>query len=138
MNDRWLHGLNVLARLLIAALFLPAGLGKLAGFQGTVGYIASVGLPLPQLAAALAVVLEVGGGVALLLGFKTRWVALALALFTLVAGVCFHAFWRAAPDQLMVQQIMFMKNLSIAGGLVALALLGAGAWSMDARRTQPA
>jgi putative oxidoreductase len=132
MNDRLNQGLNVLARVLMAALFLPAGLGKLAGFEGTVGYIASVGLPLPQLGAALAVVVEIGGGVALLLGFKTRWVALALALFTLVAGVFFHAFWNAAPEQLMVQQIMFMKNLSIAGGLVALALLGAGAWSMDA------
>ena len=134
MNERSHHALSLAARILIATLFLPAGLGKLAGFAGTVGYIASMGLPLPQWGAALAVVVEVGGGLALLLGYQTRWVSWALALFTLVAGALFHAFWNAAPDQLMVQQIMFMKNLSIAGGLLALSALGAGGWSLDARR----
>jgi len=138
MNERSHHALSLAARILIAALFLPAGLGKLAGFAGTVGYIASMGLPLPQWGAALAVGVEVGGGMALLLGFQTRWVAWGLALFTLVAGALFHAFWNAAPEQLMVQQIMFMKNLSIAGGLLALSALGAGAWSLDARRAQTA
>jgi len=124
------------ARVLIAALFLPAGLAKLGGFEGTVGYIASVGLPLPQLGAVLAVVVEVGGGLALLAGYKTRWVSWALALFTVVAGVFFHAFWNAAPEQFMVQQIMFMKNLSIAGGLLALSVLGAGGFSADDRRAE--
>ena len=134
MNDRSQNTLALVARVLMAALFLPAGLGKLAGFEGTVGYVASVGLPLPQVAAGLAVLLEVGGGLALLVGYKTRWVSWALALFTLVAGALFHAFWNAAPDQFMVQQIMFMKNLSIAGGLLALSLWGAGGFSFDARR----
>lgn len=137
MNERLHHALSLAARILIAALFLPAGLGKLAGFAGTVGYIASMGLPMPQWGAALAVAIEVGGGLALLLGYKTRWVCWALALFTLVAGAVFHAFWNAAPEQLMVQQIMFMKNLSIAGGLLALSALGAGGWSLDARRADP-
>lgn len=134
MNDRSHNTLALLARVLIAALFLPAGVGKLAGFEGTVGYVASVGLPLPQVAAGLAVLLEVGGGLAMLVGYKTRWVSWALALFTLVAGGLFHAFWNAAPEQFMVQQIMFMKNLSIAGGLLALSVLGAGGFSLDARR----
>ena len=138
MNDRSHNTLALLARVLIAALFLPAGVGKLAGFEGTVGYVASVGLPLPQVAAGLAVLLEVGGGLALLAGFQTRWVCWALALFTLVAAAVFHAFWNAAPEQLMLQQIMFMKNLSIAGGLLALSVLGAGGWSLDARRADPA
>ena len=136
MNERLQNVLALGARVLIAALFLPAGLAKLGGFEGTVGYIASVGLPLPQLGAVLAVVVEVGGGLALLAGYKTRWVSWALALFTLVAGVFFHAFWNAAPEQFMVQQIMFMKNLSIAGGLLALSVLGAGGFSADARRAE--
>jgi putative oxidoreductase len=93
MNERLQNVLALGARVLIAALFLPAGLAKLGGFEGTVGYIASVGLPLPQLGAVLAVVVEVGGGLALLAGYKTRWVSWALALFTVVAGVFFHAFW---------------------------------------------
>ena len=134
MNERLQNVLALGARVLIAALFLPAGLAKLGGFEGTVGYIASVGLPLPQLGVVLAVVVEVGGGLALLAGYKTRWVSWALALFTVVAGVFFHAFWNAAPEQFMVQQIMFMKNLSIAGGLLALSVLGAGGFSADARR----
>jgi putative oxidoreductase len=136
MNERLQNVLALGARVLIAALFLPAGLAKLGGFEGTVGYIASMGLPLPQLGAVLAVVVEVGGGLALLAGYKTRWVSWALALFTVVAGVFFHAFWNAAPEQFMVQQIMFMKNLSIAGGLLALSVLGAGGFSADARRAE--
>jgi len=136
MNERLQNVLALGARVLIAALFLPAGLAKLGGFEGTVGYIASLGLPLPQLGAVLAVVVEVGGGLALLAGYKTRWVSWALALFTVVAGVFFHAFWNAAPEQFMVQQIMFMKNLSIAGGLLALSVLGAGGFSADARRAE--
>ncbi len=136
MNERLQNVLALGARVLIAALFLPAGLAKLGGFEGTVGYIASVGLPLPQLGAVLAVVVEVGGGLALLAGYKTRWVSWALALFTVVAGVFFHAFWSAAPEQFMVQQIMFMKNLSIAGGLLALSVLGAGGFSADDRRAE--
>ena len=136
MNERLQNVLALGARVLIAALFLSAGLAKLGGFEGTVGYIASVGLPLPQLGAVLAVVVEVGGGLALLAGYKTRWVSWALALFTVVAGVFFHAFWNAAPEQFMVQQIMFMKNLSIAGGLLALSVLGAGGFSGDARHAE--
>ena len=136
MNERLQNVLALGARVLIAALFLPAGLAKLGGFEGTVGYIASVGLPLPQLGAVLAVVVEVGGGLALLAGYKTRWVSWALAFFTVMAGVFFHAFWSAAPEQFMVQQIMFMKNLSIAGGLLALSVLGAGGFSADDRRAE--
>lgn len=127
--------LSLAGRLLLAALFLPAGLAKIGGFAGTVGYIASVGLPLPTLGAILAIVLEVGGGLALLLGFQVRLAALALALFTLVASVVFHAFWSMPADQVMVQQLMFFKNLAVTGGLLLMAAGGAGAWSLDARRT---
>ncbi|MGM9488328.1 DoxX family protein [Ideonella sp. YS5] len=121
-------------RLLLAALFLPAGISKLTGFQGAVGYITSVGLPLPTIAAALALVLEIAGGIALLAGAGTRIAALALAFFTLVASVFFHAYWSAPADQQFVQQLLFYKNIAVVGGLLTLAAWGAGAWSVDARR----
>lgn len=128
--------LSLAGRLLIAALFLPAGIGKVAGFAGTVGYISSVGLPLPQLAAVIAIVVEVGGGLALIAGFGTRLVALALAVFTLAASVSFHAYWAVPAEQQFMQQLLFFKNIGVVGGLLTLAAWGAGAWSVDARRQQ--
>jgi putative oxidoreductase len=124
----------LLARLLLAALFLPAGISKIGGFAGTAGYIGSVGLPLPEVGAALAIAVEVLGGIALIIGFGTRWAALALAVFTLVASVFFHAYWAMPAEQQMMQQLMFMKNIGVVGGLLALAAFGAGAFSLDARR----
>ena len=127
--------LALLSRLLLAALFLSAGIGKITGFDGTVGYIASVGLPMPTAAAAVATAVEVLGGLALLIGFGTRWAALALALFTLGASFFFHNYWAMPAEQQMMQQLMFMKNIGVTGGLLALAAFGAGAFSLDARRT---
>ncbi|MBR0568142.1 DoxX family protein [Azoarcus sp. L1K30] len=126
--------LSLIGRLLLAALFLPAGIGKLTGFSGTVGYISSVGLPLPEVAAALALIVEIAGGLALIAGFGTRLAALALALFTLVASFFFHNYWGVAAEQQFVQQLLFYKNIAVAGGLFTLAAFGAGAWSVDARR----
>ncbi|MDP2985472.1 DoxX family protein [Hydrogenophaga sp.] len=124
----------LLARLLLAALFLPAGISKISGFAGTAGYIGSVGLPMPELGAAIAIAVEVLGGIALIVGFGTRWAALALAVFTLVASFFFHAYWAMPAEQQMMQQLMFMKNIGVVGGLLALAAFGAGAFSLDARR----
>ncbi len=124
----------LLARLLLAALFLPAGISKISGFAGTAGYIGSVGLPMPELGAAIAIAVEVLGGIALIVGFGTRWAALALAVFTLVASIFFHAYWALPAEQQMLQQLMFMKNIGVVGGLLALAAFGAGAFSLDARR----
>lgn len=134
MFDKLQNPLALLARLLFAALFLPAGLGKLTGFEATVGYIASVGLPLPALGAAIALVVEIAGSAALITGFFARPAALVLAGFTLVASVFFHAFWAVPADQQFVQQLLFFKNVGVAGGLFAIAAFGAGAWSLDARR----
>ena len=126
--------LNLIGRLLIAALFLPAGLAKLSGFEGTVGYITSVGLPLPTVAAAVALAVEVLGSVALIVGFQTRIAAAVLAVFTVVASVFFHAFWAAASEQAFVQQLLFFKNIGVIGGLLVLVSSGAGAWSLDAKK----
>ena len=136
MFNSFQNPLNLIGRLLFVALFLPAGISKLTGFAGTVGYISSVGLPLPTLGAALALAVEILGSLALLAGFQTRIAALALALFTLVASVFFHAYWGAAPDQAFVQQLLFFKNIAVVGGLLVLAAQGAGGWSLDARAEQ--
>lgn len=121
----------LLGRALIALLFIPAGIGKIAGFQGTAGYIASKGLPLPEVAAAGTIVVEIGVALALLVGFKARWAALILALFTVVAALLFHNFWAMPADQQMAQQINFFKNLAIAEGLLFVVAYGAGPKSLD-------
>jgi putative oxidoreductase len=125
---------SLVGRLLIAALFLPAGIAKATGFAGTVGYIGSVGLPAPAAAATVAMLLEIVGGVALILGYRTRVFALAFAAFTLVATFFFHAFWAVPAEQAMVQQLMFFKNIAVVGGLLFVAVQGAGRFSLDARR----
>jgi len=128
----------LLGRLLFAVMFLPAGLQKIGGFDGTVGYAQSVGLPAAAAGVVLAILIEVGAALALIAGFKTRFAALALALFTLVASVFFHAFWSVPAEQVMIQQLMFFKNLAIVGGLLVLAGFGPGAWSVDGRSAVPA
>lgn len=129
------QGLSVLiARLLLALMFLGAGISKLTGLEGTAGYIASVGLPMPNLLAIGAGVVEVLGAVLLIVGWQARWAALALAAFTLLATFIFHAFWNLPQDQQMVQQLFFMKNLSVTGGLLMVFAFGAGALSLDQRR----
>lgn len=134
MSNSLQNSLNLAARLLMVTLFLPAGIGKLTGFAGTVGYISSVGLPLPTLAAATALIVEIVGSLALLAGFGTRIAALVLAAFTLVASFFFHAYWAVPADQAFVTQLLFFKNIAVVGGLLAIAANGAGVWSLDSRR----
>jgi putative oxidoreductase len=141
MNASQTNVLVLIGRVLLALIFLTSGFGKLTGLQGTADYIAAAGLPLPWLLALGAGLLELGAGLALTVGFKARWAALALGVFTLAAGVLFHAYWSAPADQAYVQQLMFMKNLAIAGGLFLAAAFGAGSLSLDerlARNARPA
>ena len=126
--------LALVGRLLLALLFLPAGINKIGGFAGTVGYITSKGLPMPSVAAVIAIIVEVGAALALIAGFGTRWAALALAGFTLIATFFFHNYWAMPAEQVMMQQLMFFKNIAVVGGLLVLAAHGAGAWSVDAKR----
>jgi putative oxidoreductase len=134
MNQTTQNAFSLAARLLLALLFLPAGISKLTGFEGTVGYISSAGLPLPEVGAALALTVEIGAGLALIAGFGTRTAALVLALFTLAASYFFHNYWALPVDQQFVQQLLFFKNVAVTGGLLALVAFGAGGWSVDARR----
>jgi len=125
----------LIARVLLALIFVLIGFGKLAGLEGTAGYIASKGLPAPMVLAVASGVLELVAGVLLIVGWQARWAALALAAFTLAAGVIFHNYWTLPADKQMMDQLMFMKNLSITGGLLFVFAFGAGSLSLDARRT---
>ncbi len=126
--------LALVGRILLALLFVPAGVGKLTGFAGTVAYTASSGMPMPQVAVAIALAVEIGCGLALLLGWHTRWAALILAFFTLVASFYFHTFWSVPAEQAGMQQLLFYKNIAVVGGLLAFAAFGPGGLSVDARR----
>lgn len=119
-----------LGRLLLGGLFLAAGIGKITAFAGTSGYIASKGLPVPDVLAALTIVLEIGGGLAVIVGYHARLAALALAVFTVAAAVIFHNFWALPAAAQQVQQAMFMKNIAIAGGLLMVTAFGPGLWSI--------
>jgi putative oxidoreductase len=115
-------------RLLIGLPFAMSGLGKLAAYGPTTEMISAVGLPVPPLAFAVAVAVELGGGLLLIAGFRVRLIAIALALFSLATAVSFHSNF---ADQ--NQMIHFLKNIMIAGGLLQIAAFGAGAISIDNR-----
>jgi putative oxidoreductase len=121
----------LLGRALIAYLFVPGGFGKLIHFSSTVGLIGSKGVPIPELAAAAAIGCELGLGLLLLFGWQTRWAALGLAIFVAVITPIFHGFWYAPDAARAMQKINFDKNLAVVGGLLVLATVGAGRWSID-------
>jgi putative oxidoreductase len=116
----------LVARVLLGLIFVWAGFGKVTGFAATAGYIASKGLPLPEVLAVAAIVLELGGGVLLMLGWQARWAALGLAFVCLFTAVFFHDFWAVPADQMRNQTIHFLKNLAILGGMLLLVIQGAG------------
>ena len=124
----------LIGRLLLAWLFVPAGWGKIAGFSGTAAYIASKGIPFPELCAAIAVGAELGLGLLLVIGWQTRWAALGLAIFVAVITPLFHNWWAMPEAQQMMQKQAFGKNFGIVGGLLAFAAFGAGRFSIDGRR----
>lgn len=120
--------LPVLGRVLLAVLFVMSGISKLTDPAGTIGYIQSAGLPLPNIAYGIALTVELLGGILLIVGYRTRLVALVLAVFTVAAAIGFHAHF---ADQ--NQMIHFMKNIAITGGLLQVVAFGAGAFSLDSR-----
>ncbi len=124
----------LVGRILIALIFVVSGFGKISGFEGTVGYIASKGLPLPEFAAMAAVVIELGGGLMVMFGWKARWAAAAMFVFTAVAALIFHNFWAVPAAQSQNQMIHFMKNVSMLGGLLYVIVYGSGPLSVDSSR----
>jgi putative oxidoreductase len=119
----------LIGRIMIAAIFLLSGFSKITMPAGTIGYIQSAGLPLPQVAYGIAVLVELGGGILLVLGYRTRIVAAILAVFAIATALGFH---HDLADQ--NQFIHFFKNVAMAGGLLQVVAFGAGRLSLDARR----
>ena len=131
MNPNSASLVALVGRILLALLFVNAGFHKIGGFEGTVGAIASKGLPMPQVLAALTVALELLGGILLIVGYKVRWVALAFFLWLIPTTFLFHKFWGIDAAQVQNQMNHFMKNVSIMGGMLLLVAFGPGGYSVD-------
>ena len=125
--------LILIARVLLMSLFLIFGWSKLTGFSGTVGFMATEGAPFPTLSAIIAIVMEFFVGIAILIGFYTRPLALLFALYTLGTALIGHHFWTMSGDAYVINMINFYKNISIMGGLLLLCVTGAGKYSIDRR-----
>src|SRR5262245_18394171 len=121
----------LIGRVFSALLFVPEGFTKVTNFSGTVDYITAHGLPMPQVLAAAAIVLEIGVRLALLIGLGARWAAGLLFIFSVLTALLFHNFWAVPAGEQMEQSINFHKNLAIAGGLLFIMAFGPGAVSAD-------
>ena len=128
------NGAALLGRILIAWMYVDAGFSKIGGFARTATAIAGKGLPMADVLTALAIVVELGGGLAIMLGWKTRWAALLVLGFTIIATVLFHNYWAAAAEQMRAQQLMFWKNVAVMGGLLMLFAFGPGRFAVDRSR----
>lgn len=129
-----------LGRILIALIFILGGIGKLGGPGRTVAEMASHGIPLPNILVWGVVAVELGGGLLLVAGLFTRWIALALFFYTLVLAVVFHAYWTLPAAEMRTQHAAFYEHLSMMGGMLFVVAFGAGGWSLDAmlrRRSLP-
>ncbi len=126
----------LLARIFLVSIFILAGVSKISNFAGTQAYMTSRGMPATALLLPGAILIEMGGGLAVLLGYKTRLVAVLLFLFLIPTTLIFHTAFGGSfpPEQMQIQQAMVLKNLAIMGGLLTLAVHGAGGLSLDARQ----
>jgi putative oxidoreductase len=121
----------LLARIAMAAIFVPSGLTKLMSLDGFATQLLAQGVPFARVLAPIAAAVEFFGGLAILLGFATRYAALLMALFTLCAALTSHRYWTLPPDAARGQQIHFMKNMAMVGGFLALFVSGPGRFSFD-------
>ena len=120
-------------RILISAIFLLSGIGKIGGFANTAAYMSSKGIPMVNVLLAITIVIEIGAAAMLILGWKARWGAAILFLWMIPVTLLFHNFWAIPAEQQMIQQIMFMKNLAIMGGMLFIMAFGSGPYSADRR-----
>ncbi|MBC8009100.1 MAG: DoxX family protein [Burkholderiales bacterium] len=135
MNTITLQGpVALLGRFLLAVAWLPSGFSKIGNFDGTLQFVKSVGMPAPAFMLVCAIIIEVVAGAFLLVGYKTRWAALALIAFMVLATTYFHNPWGVPKEQFMDQFIHFSKNNAMTGALLFIAAVGAGPWSIDNRK----
>jgi len=122
----------LIGRVLLVFMFVYSGFNKISGFEGTEAAIASKNVPLPAIATTIAIIVECIGGAMIAFGWKARWAALAVAVFTLVATILFHNFW-AMTDVAAVKtdQLMFIKNIGVIGGLLLIFAFGPGRYSIE-------
>ncbi|MEO5700291.1 MAG: DoxX family protein [Casimicrobiaceae bacterium] len=132
--NRFEDSLALLGRIALAAIFVWSGFGKISGFSGTAAYIASKGLPFAEVLTALTIFIEFALGLAIVIGFKARIAALLIALWLIPTTLLFHNFWSVPAEEAMMQQINFMKNVSIFGGMLILMAFGPGRYSVDGGR----
>ena len=128
----------LLGRMLLSLIFIISGYHKIGAFDQTAAYMAAKGLPMVEILTALTILIELGGGLMILLGWKARWGALAIFLFLIPVTLIFHDFWAAAPDQMQQQFNNFMKNIAIMGGMLYIMAYGSGAYSLSKDDHQPA
>lgn len=121
----------LVGRILLSAIFLMSGIGKIGSFTGTAGYMASKGLPMAEVLLAITIVIEIGAALMIIGGFKARLGAAALFLWMIPVTFLFHNYWAMPADQQMIQQIMFMKNLGLMGGMLYIMAFGSGPMSID-------
>jgi putative oxidoreductase len=131
MNSNTQNIAALAGRILLAFMFILSGFGKIGGYDATAAYMAAKGMPMIGVLLPLTILTELGGGLALAAGFKARWVALLLAGFTILAALIFHDFWAVEAAHKMDQQINFLKNISIAGGMLMVFAFGPGRFSVD-------
>ena len=121
----------LVGRVLLAVMFVSAGFGKITGYEGTAGFMTSVGMPMVGVLLPLTILVELGGGIALIVGWKARWVALILAVFTLLASLVFHNYWAMAGEAVMANMLFFYKNIAVVGGMLMVFAFGPGRFSVD-------
>lgn len=125
----------LVGRILLALIFIISGFGKITGYAGTAGYMASKGLPLVDVLLPLTILIELGGGLLIALGWKVRWAAAAIFLFMIPVTLVFHNPAGLAPAEAQQQMIELLKNLSIMGGMLCLVAFGPGGFSLDATKS---
>jgi putative oxidoreductase len=121
----------LVGRLLLAYIFLLSGFAKIGKFAGTAAYMASKGLPVSEVLLIATIIIEVGGALMLVLGWKARWAALAIFLWLIPVTLIFHGYWAVEPEHMRTQMIQFNKNLAIMGGMLYVMVTGSGRYSLD-------
>ena len=134
MNTNVQNTAALVGRILLALIFIISGFGKITGYAGTAGYMASKGLPMVAVLLPLTILVELGGGLLIALGWKARWAAAVIFLFIIPVTLVFHNPAGLDPAQAQQQMINLLKNVSIMGGMLGLFAFGPGGFSLDAKQ----